>query len=98
MEELNFSPENELSGRLQELRCHNRLTQRQVAEKLHVDRSTYSYYETGKTLPGIRTLMRLSSLYGVSIDFIVGNGAKKAPAAKPEPETAEKALNPRRPA
>lgn len=72
-----FQEKNKLGKRLREFRRRNHLTQRQVAEKLHMDRSTYAYYEIGKTAPGIRTLMLLPSLYGVSIDRMVGNGAKK---------------------
>lgn len=43
------------------------LTQDQVAEKLHVDRSTYSYYEL-KRVPSTETLLKLSAIYRVPID------------------------------
>ena len=31
------------------------LTQQQVADRLKIERSTYTYYETGKTKPDINT-------------------------------------------
>ncbi|HEX3039220.1 MAG TPA: helix-turn-helix transcriptional regulator [Caproiciproducens sp.] len=65
-----------LCTRLKRLRLTSRLTQRQVAEMLDIDRSTYCYYETGKTQSGIEALKQLSGLYHVSIDYIVGNTAK----------------------
>lgn len=62
-----------LSENLRELRLSVSLTQRQIAQFLKVDRSTYSYYELGKSEPGIETLKQLSTFYGVSIDEMVGN-------------------------
>ena len=44
------------------------LTQQNVADALELDRSTYSYYETGKTEPNIRGLKILARLYKLTID------------------------------
>ena len=38
---------------------------------LGLDRSTYSYYETGKTEPNIRGLKTLARLYNLTIDDLV---------------------------
>ena len=35
------------------------LTQQQVADRLKIERSTYTYYETGKTKPDINTLIKM---------------------------------------
>lgn len=40
-------------------------TQKQVADLLGVDRSTYSYYELGKIKPDIKTIMNLSKIFKV---------------------------------
>lgn len=40
-------------------------TQKQVADLLGVDRSTYSYYELGKIKPDIKTIMKLSGIFKV---------------------------------
>ncbi len=60
-----------LAKTLKELRISNGLTQKQVADKLNIDRSTYSYYELGKINPSIEALSVLSNIYGMSIDDIV---------------------------
>lgn len=43
-------------------------SQNQVADILHMDRSTYTYYESGKTTPDISTLRRLALLFRVPAD------------------------------
>ncbi len=47
------------------------LTQKQLADYLNVTRSTYSYYETGKILPSIQSLIKLSKIFGVLCDYIL---------------------------
>ena len=42
------------------------LTQQAVADALHVHRATYSYYESGKTLPDFQQLGRIAKVFGVS--------------------------------
>lgn len=40
-------------------------TQKQVADMLGVDRSTYAYYESGRIKPDIDTIMKLSTIFNV---------------------------------
>lgn len=54
--------------RLRLLRDYREMTQQQVANFLNVDRSTYSYYENGKTEPSITVLMRMAELFSVTLD------------------------------
>lgn len=68
-----MEPEILLEERLKELRKDRGFTQRQISEMLGIDRSSYSYYETGKTRPSIKILIKLSCIYQVSIDYLVGN-------------------------
>ncbi len=44
------------------------LTQQQVATTLGIDRSTYTYYENGKTTPSISTLMELIKMLNIPYD------------------------------
>ena len=60
-----------LSRKLKELRTGCNLTQYQIATQINLDRSTYTYYETGKTQPTIDTLIKLAKIFGVSIDFLL---------------------------
>ena len=47
------------------------LTQQQVADRLKIERSTYTYYETGKTKPDINTLIKIAKVFNVNyIDLL----------------------------
>lgn len=64
---------NGLKHKLRELREKNGFTQELVAEKLKVTRSTYTYYETGKTNPSLENLRILAKLYNISIEDLLDN-------------------------
>ena len=57
---------------LKVLRKKAGLTQADVASKLGIDRSTYTKYETGQSEPSFEMVQRLSALFGVSIELLVG--------------------------
>lgn len=61
----------ELRNRLKELRKQRGLSQANVAALLKIDRSTYSYYELGRTQPNLSILLRLASYYNVTIDYLL---------------------------
>lgn len=42
-------------------------TQQQVSDSLSIDRSTYAYYESGKTIPDLNTLSKLAEIFKVPI-------------------------------
>lgn len=46
--------------------------QSQLAEKVGVQTYSISRYETGEQYPSIETLLRLSEVLGVSVDFLLG--------------------------
>ena len=45
-------------------------TQAQIAEELHICRSTYTLYELGKKLPSIDLLVDLAGVYDVRLDVL----------------------------
>lgn len=53
---------------LRKLRENNGCTQQQIADALGVNRSTYAYYESGKTTPDIDTIIKLAKIF--NIDYI----------------------------
>lgn len=60
-----------------------KLTQKDVADFLGADRSTYAKYETGRSEPNFETLSRLSDFFGVSIEYLMGKtDIKNAPSAE----------------
>lgn len=58
--------------RIRILRENNNYSQREIAEYLGIDRSTYACYELGKTSPSVEVLVALSELYLVSCEFLLG--------------------------
>lgn len=64
---------SELSERLKYFRKKSHLTQKQVASALGMDRSTYSYYETGATRPKLHTLQSLARLYNTNVDLLLNS-------------------------
>ena len=58
--------------RLKLLRKEKGLYQKDVANYLGVDRTTYVKYETGASEPDTETLARLADYFNVSLDYIIG--------------------------
>jgi len=57
---------------IRKLRKERNLTQRQVAEYLRIDRSTYAYYESGRTHMNIDIVVKLAHFYSVSYATVIG--------------------------
>jgi transcriptional regulator with XRE-family HTH domain len=63
------------------LRVKSGYTQVQIAKILNIDRSTYSYYEIGKTTPDISVLMTLAKVFNIPInDMLADEGTPEAVA------------------
>ena len=56
-----------------ELRMKNGLSQDELAEKIYVTWQAVSRWETGETIPNAETLKRLSKLFDVSINTLLGS-------------------------
>jgi len=61
---------------IRKLRKERGLTQQQVAAQLNIERSTYAYYESGRTRLNLEIMVKLAHFYNVSYATIIG---------KPEP-------------
>lgn len=61
-----------IGERLKTLRTENGLTQKQVSERVGVAVSAISSYESGVRLPSYGVLIKLSKLYHVTTDFLLG--------------------------
>lgn len=62
-----------IAQKLRSIRKACGFTQQQIAAVLNVDRSTYTYYETGKTTPDIHTVKILAELFNVSVDTLLSD-------------------------
>ncbi|ADD02671.1 putative transcriptional regulator [Thermoanaerobacter thermohydrosulfuricus WC1] len=58
--------------RLATLRKEAGLTQKELADKLGVSRGTIGMYEIGQRDPDTETLQKLSDIFGVSVDYLLG--------------------------
>lgn len=62
--------------KMRSIRDEKELKQRELAEILGVDRSTYAGWEIGKDTIPLRKLFALSNYYKMSIDYITGLSKK----------------------
>lgn len=70
----------DIGGKIRDGRVQAELTQEQAAEKLGVSRQTVSNWENGKTYPDIISVIKMSDLYGVSLDRLL-KGEEAAPVS-----------------
>lgn len=61
------------SERIKRLRLNNKMTMDSLAQKLNVTKSRISMWENNGTIPREDVLIQLSKLFGVSIDYLLGN-------------------------
>ena len=61
-----------LPTKLKDLREQYHYSQKEVANKLHLSPSIVSGYETGERTPSTEILLKLSSLYQCSTDYLLG--------------------------
>lgn len=61
-----------LPDRLRSMREKYALSQRDVANLLHVSPSLISGYETGERTPSVEVLLQLSNIFCCSCDYLLG--------------------------
>ena len=74
----------ELNQRIYELRTQKGMSQGDLAEALDVSRQSISKWETGSSVPELDKLIKLSQLFGVTLDELILE--KKPEEASPAPE------------
>lgn len=65
--------------RLREMREDRDLTQREIAEGLHIRQNTYSQYESGQRQIPLEALIALAAYYGTSVDYLLRLTDEAAP-------------------
>lgn len=58
--------------RIRYLRIKNNLTSKELSKALEISESSISLYENGKRKPSIELLIKFSSYFNVSTDFLLG--------------------------
>ena len=75
------------STRLRTLRKQAGMTQQEVAERLNIHRTAYTKYETSGITPDVEGLQVLATLFGVSVDYLLGSDTAAVSAVTENGET-----------
>lgn len=65
------------SERLAEVRRANKLSQIEVATKLNVTKQSVANWENGNVMPSIDMLIKISTEFNISADFLLGLNSRK---------------------
>ncbi len=80
-----------LGEKLKYLRRMENLSQNRLADILHIERSTYAYYESDRTRPDIYKLYAIAQIYGLPMAFFV-NENWEMKEAEPSAPSRQKSL------
>ena len=81
------------SERLKRLRMEKGITQKELADRLHISRSTIAGYESLGKEPDGEKLCALADFFGVSVDYLLGGTDSREPInPTPAPRPAEAAI------
>jgi transcriptional regulator with XRE-family HTH domain len=62
----------DIKDRIRELREVNGLTRVEMAQKLSVNKSSITRYETGEMKPTLDIMILMHNIFGVSLDWLAG--------------------------
>lgn len=62
-----------MGQRIKELRKKNHLTQKELGDRLNVTKVSVCCYEKGTRTPSLETLVDLSNIFKVNLDYFLGN-------------------------
>ena len=68
--------------RIKDLREDSDITQKEIADYLHVKQNTYSQYENGQRQLPLDSLIALAKFYNTSTDYILGLTNQRRPYKK----------------
>lgn len=63
-------------NRMYERRRQLHLTQAQAGEMIGISTHQYSYYETGKNIPGVQAALNIATAFGTTVEYLFGVGAE----------------------
>lgn len=62
-------------------------TPSRAAQDMGINKSTVTYWKTKEVVPNGATLNKIADYFGVTLDYLLGNEQKEAPAAKSDEVT-----------
>ena len=83
-----------LADKIIRLRKKNGLTQEELAEKMNVSRQAVSKWESAQTIPDLEKILQLSTLFGVTTDYLLKDEIEEEEFANDAPsDTAVKKIS-----
>lgn len=68
--------------RIRQLRLSAGMTQRDLAQRINVGNTTLSQYESGARVPSDEVKIKIASVFGVSVDYLLGASSERNSAEK----------------
>lgn len=68
---MDLNMQNLVAQNMKQIRNVFGYTQAEIADELHIGRSTYTQYETGRKVPGTDTLVDLAKFYDIRLDVLL---------------------------
>jgi transcriptional regulator with XRE-family HTH domain len=75
---------NVLGNRIKRLRVDNKLTQKQLSEKLSISESAVGMYERNEREPSFEIVVNLSEIFKVTVDYLLGRTDNPSGTVSPE--------------
>lgn len=82
--------ENITGIKLRRCRKNCSLSQQQVADTLGINRTTYTYYESGRFEPSLTTISKLAQIFCVDVSQLLPSEAPESPLS----DTTQEIINP----
>lgn len=64
--------------RLKTLRIANKMSQKELAERICIAKSVISFYESGDRMPSYDVLIKIAAIFHTSTDFLLGIENKRS--------------------
>ncbi len=77
---------------IKQLRTEAKMSQERLAAQLNVSRSTIAMWETGGSNPDKEMLAKMSKLFGVTVDYLLGLDTEKGPLTVTDEEALDQEL------
>ena len=71
-----------IGKKIKELRKNNKWTQTELAEKIETDTRRISCYENDLNFPAVETLIKISEIFGVTLDYLVSDNVRSIATSK----------------
>lgn len=62
----------DIKDRIKELRDETGITRAELAQKLEINKSSVTRYETGEMRPTLDIMIKIHDIFGVSLDWLAG--------------------------